>query len=190
MQWLGFVIAFLVGAALTTRNASNARALTIVPVADEETAKREVNQADEIFAYSVMAEAVKRSVEGARFVAGLLLALGAVQGAVFAIYLDRTGRFGGWVVRPMEAALVLAAVAILGVAIVEEGPRAADFARDFQTSPSAVRRALIANFAKVAPRNDRIRQVMMLAFVASLLATILDLVAAAWGGAVQSSGGP
>jgi hypothetical protein len=187
------MVAAIVGAALAQRPTPVPPPTNAPPVRAtlEETAEVELKETEQIFAYQVLADAARRSLDGVRFIDALLAGLLAAQAAILAVYVDKARSgvpFAAAIVRPMDWALIAAATGLLLTLGTREGPDAVSFAETFPKDPWAARNAGMKLFEAVVGRNEALRVLKMVCFVVSLGVTLWDVLAAT-GFARLGSGG-
>jgi hypothetical protein len=179
-------LAVLAGAAIVQRQTPvppPANTVVTAPVTQAlaEAAEGELEEAEQIFAYQVLADAAKRSMDGVRFIDALLVGLLAAQAAILAIYVDkvRTSEpFAAGIVRPMDWALIVAAVGLVLTFWAKEGPDAGYFAASFPKDPGATRNAVMKLFERIVDRNGILRVFKVLLLAVSLGVTLWDVLAA------------
>jgi hypothetical protein len=183
-----YVLAFLAGAALAQR-AVNPAVIAAEPIERtvRETVEGELEQTEQIFAYGVIAEVAKRSVDTIRFVDALLVGLLAAQAAIYAIYLDRGDRFGDHIVRGMEIAISITLVAFLPTFLAQEGPNPVRFRDEFPKAPGPTRLDQIERFVGMARTNSALRFVKLALFLVALALTVGDVVVARTSGTVATA---
>ena len=195
-EFIRLFLAVIAGAALVQRQTPvrpPANAAVTVPVAQAlaEAAEGELEEAEQIFAYQVLGDAAKRSMDGIRFIDALLVGLLAAQAAILAIYVDkvRTSEpFAAGIVRPMDWALIAAAAGLLLTFWAKEGPDAGYFSEAFPKDPGATRNAVMKLFTRIVDRNGILRVFKVLLLIVSLGVTLWDVLAAT-GFAPQGSKG-
>lgn len=143
-----------------------------IPDENSDAEKRE-----QVFAFDVLADALKRSVEAVRFVDTLIGVLLSVQVALYAILIE--GFRDTWAFRILALAGASAVIAILPTFFVREGPEAPLFARLFARDPGATRDRLIAQFVERAARNDRLRAIKVALLAVAFAFTVAALLASA-----------
>ena len=140
-----------------------------------------VREREQVFAYGVLGDAAKRSIDALRFVDALLVALLAVQAAILAIYVEEfraRDAAGSNLVRVMDVALLVATVALVLTFASKDVPNGARFARDFRDEPSQTRDVVMTLFLAAAARNDVLRSIKLGFFAVALVGTLWDVLAA------------
>jgi hypothetical protein len=157
----------------------------VPPVEPVDAATREIGQTEQIFAYNVVADVKSRSIDGLRFIDTFIFALFAAQAALFAIFIDKTERFG-ILVGPTEIAFTLAVVAFLPTLASREGPNPVAFRDDFPAAPASSRSELIDEAVENARWNEALRIIKLILFMSALIATGLGVYEAAHAGSVPN----
>jgi hypothetical protein len=151
-----------------------------------DAATTEIGQTEQIFAYNVVADVKSRSIDGLRFIDTLIFALFAAQAALFAIFIDKTERFG-ILVGPTEVAFTLAVLAFLPTLASREGPNPAAFRDDFPAAPASSRSELIDEAVENARWNETLRIIKLILFMSALIATGLGVYEAAHAGSASKA---
>jgi hypothetical protein len=161
---------------------ANAR-VSDAPAVQESSAPAEAQPdtdslAEQIFAYNVLSDVLKRSVDEVRFIDVLSGVLVTGQFAIYVLLFEKPKMAGALVF--FDFALGIAALGILQTLFfVREAPRASEFARSFAISPSLTRTGLRQAFINDTARNELWKAIKIVLLSVSLALTICGLLAAA-----------
>jgi hypothetical protein len=181
LKWVTFLAVAIV---LTRANAREGESFAVQVTAEPPEALPDTESIDEqIFAYNVLSDVLKRSVDEIRFIDVLSGVLVTGQFAIYALLFEKRQMAGA--LGYLDFALGAAALGILlTLFFVREAPRASEFARSFAISPNLTRTGLCRAFIDDTARNEVWKAVKIVLLSVSLALTISGLLAAATENAV------
>ena len=131
----------------------------------------DAEQAEDIFAYGVIADVGRRSADGVRFLDALIFAVLAAQVAAYVLYIEKSDRFQT-LVPVVHWALWFSVLAFVPTVLVKELPEPRTFLRAFQVAPRQTREVLMEQFIAAVGWNGVLRAVKLAFFALAFALTL------------------